>query len=203
VSAETATDRREQILAVATELFARHGFAVTSLDDIARVIGFTKPAIYYWFDSKDAILFEIHDRIVRDAVSRVRAIRASGDPPHVQLRRVLAEHVKTLLDNVDANTVFEREGHMLSDEHRASIRRRDQAYERTLREIYAEGIADGALRDVDPKLAVGTLLGACNWAHRWFRPQRALSAEDVAEAIVDLLAEGAEVRSALHPSASP
>ena len=53
-------DRRAQIVRIATRLFSENGYAQTTLDDVAAEIGFTKPAIYHWFDSKDQILFEIH-----------------------------------------------------------------------------------------------------------------------------------------------
>ena len=162
-----SVDRREQILEVATRLFAERGFSGTSLDDVAAEIGFTKPAIYYWFDSKDEILFEIHDRIVAGAMRRVRAIRRSGMPAHGQLVAALRAHAETLLDNIEANLVFDRDQHSLSDDRRRSIRRRERDYERALAEIYRQGIDDGSLRPIEPRLAVGAMLGAINWAYRW------------------------------------
>ena len=41
--------RRDAILARATELFDRKGFVNTSLDDIARAVGITREGIYYYF----------------------------------------------------------------------------------------------------------------------------------------------------------
>jgi AcrR family transcriptional regulator len=183
-------DRREQIVAVATRLFSERGYAGTSLDDVAAEIGFTKAAIYYWFDNKEEILFQIHDRIVAEAAARVRAIRRDGGPAHRQLRAALVQHVETLLANVEANTVFDREQHALSEQGRRSIRRRDHAYERTLRDIYANGVAEGSLRDVDPALAVGALLGAVNWTYRWFRGRSGDRAGEVAAALLDLVEHG-------------
>lgn len=185
-----ATDRREEIVAVSTHLFSERGYAETSLDDVAAEIGFTKAAIYYWFSSKEEILFAIHDRIVADAMSRVRAIRSGGAPPRLQLRAALTQHVETLLANVDANTVFDHQRHALSESRRRSIRRREREYERALQEIYEEGAAEGSLRDFDPELAVGALLGAVNWTYRWFRGRGPGQAAAVAAALVDLVERG-------------
>jgi AcrR family transcriptional regulator len=190
VAQAAATDRREQIVAVATRLFSERGYAGTSLDDVAAEIGFTKPAIYYWFESKADILFAIHDRIVGEAMARVRVIRRSGGPARQQLRAVLTQHVETLLANVEANTVFDRERHVLSAAGRRSIRRRDREYERALRDIYAAGIAEGTLRDIDPGLAVGALLGAINWTYRWSRVRSGTGAAEVADSLVDLIEHG-------------
>lgn len=193
MATERATGRREQILEVATRLFSERGYAATSLEDVADEIGFTKPAIYYYFESKDEILFEIHDRIVQVGLERVRVIRAGEGDPAAKLELVIREHIRRLLDNVDANLVLVREQAALSPERSADIRKRDRAYEREVREIYEEGIAAGVFRDLDPRVAVGSLLAACNWAHRWYRKEGAYGVDDVADMIVKLLKGGYEV----------
>ena len=56
-------DRRSQILRIATALFREKGYNGTSLEDIADRVGFTKPAIYYYFDSKEDLLFAIVEAV--------------------------------------------------------------------------------------------------------------------------------------------
>ena len=51
--------RREQILAAAAELFARHGFHGVGIDDIGAAVGISGPALYRHFRSKDAMLGEM------------------------------------------------------------------------------------------------------------------------------------------------
>lgn len=55
--------RREQILAAATEAFARSGFAATSLDDIAAQAGITRVLLYRHFDSKSELYQAVLDRM--------------------------------------------------------------------------------------------------------------------------------------------
>jgi AcrR family transcriptional regulator len=55
--------RREQILAAATEAFARSGFAATSLDDIAAEAGITRVLLYRHFDSKTDLYQAVLDRM--------------------------------------------------------------------------------------------------------------------------------------------
>ena len=184
------TDRREEILEVATRLFSANGYAGTTLDDIAAAIGFTKPAIYYWFRSKDAILYEIHDRIVSASLQRVAEIRKAGGAPQDQLRAVLESHVATLLANREANEVLHREQHELSPARRRSIRTREAAYETELREIHERGVADGSFRPVDSRIAVGAVLGAVNWMYRWYRPRGEMSIAEVTAAVTGLLERG-------------
>jgi AcrR family transcriptional regulator len=56
-------ERREQILAAATEAFARSGFAATSLDDVATEAGITRVILYRHFDSKTDLYQGVLDRM--------------------------------------------------------------------------------------------------------------------------------------------
>ena len=46
--------RRDQLLLVARRIFADKGFQATTMDDIAKEAGFTKPILYQYFDSKSS-----------------------------------------------------------------------------------------------------------------------------------------------------
>jgi AcrR family transcriptional regulator len=50
---------RDQIIEAALHLFATKGFAQTGMDEIAKEVGITKPAVYYYFDSKDTLFKEL------------------------------------------------------------------------------------------------------------------------------------------------
>ena len=188
----TTEDRRTQIVRIATRLFSEKGYAQTTLDDVALEIGFTKPAIYHWFDSKDQILFEIHRDIVLPALEELRSIVAGDGSPREKLEAILAAHVRRVLENRDANTVFARESAALSPEKAARIRELDREYEREVRSVYAEGVAAGELTSIDPVVAVGSLLSACSWPSRWFRDDGELGADEVTAMIGSLLAGGYE-----------
>src|SRR6266851_2075058 len=85
VRRKRAEDRRREILQVAARLFRAKGYAATSLEEVADAIGITKAAIYYHFTSKDEVLFEMRDRIVRESLVRVRRIVESDETPVVKM----------------------------------------------------------------------------------------------------------------------
>ena len=182
--------RRPQIIQVSTRLFREKGYHATSLDDIADRIGFTKPAIYYYFDSKEDILFSIVDGIVEDALQRMRAIAARDASAADRLHDLLVENTRVILENLDANTVFYNERGLLSPEREKMIRARERAYTKVVRDLYKEGVAAGELLDIDPTIATSTLLGASIWSYRWFDTKGRLSSEQVANNVADLLTSG-------------
>ena len=85
--------RREQILAIAAELFAEKGFHGVSIAELGAACGFSGPAIYRHFRSKDAVLAEmlvsISDELL--AVGRQRARDAAS--PTAALESLIDWHV--------------------------------------------------------------------------------------------------------------
>ena len=185
--------RREQIIDVATGLFRQKGYHATSLDDIADAIGFTKPAIYYYFKSKDDILFAIIDDIVDQGLRRIQAVASREASATERMHDLLVENTRVILENLNANTVFYNERGLLSAEHERDIRAREREYTKIVEDLYVEGVENGEFIDVDPHIATSTLLGASIWSYRWFDPEGELSIDEIAEGIARILLEGYRV----------
>lgn len=189
-SAARGTDRKTQIIDVATALFRANGYHATSLDDIANEIGFTKPAIYYYFKGKEDILFAIVESVVDAALKRMRAIVVRDEPIADRLHALLVENTRVVLENLDANTVFYNERGLLSPERERMVRGREREYTQLIRDLYVAGVENGELVDIDPTVATSTLLGASIWAYRWFGADGRLSSDEVAEQVAHLLTSG-------------
>jgi TetR/AcrR family transcriptional regulator, cholesterol catabolism regulator len=69
------------------------------------------------------------------------------------------------------------------------IARRRQ-FENTLREIIREGVASGEFNDVDPASTGRLVLSGINWMHRWYDPEKVLSAEEIVDQYADILLGG-------------
>ncbi|MEV8440983.1 TetR/AcrR family transcriptional regulator [Actinosynnema sp. NPDC051121] len=128
--------RRDQILAAAAELFARHGFHGVGIDDIGAAVGISGPALYRHFRSKDAMLGEmltsISERLLDGGLNRVAA---SGDPAHT-LRELIRWHVDFALDDPALITVQIRNLANLTDPDRRRVR----ALQRRYVEVWVETI---------------------------------------------------------------
>ena len=68
--------------------------------------------------------------------------------------------------------------------------RAKREYDRTIERVVRDGIEAGRLRPLPPTLVVFGILGMCNWLHKWYKPQGALSPEEIADVFVDLLERG-------------
>jgi len=92
---------REEILEAARRILVRDGIAATTLDAVAKEVGLTKAALYYYFPSKDALFFELvfgtieaHAHAVHDAVEKAKT---GGDA----LRAIIRETVATFAPSMD------------------------------------------------------------------------------------------------------
>src|SRR5436309_13421077 len=84
--------RRAEICRTAAQLFRDRGFDATSVSDVAQALGLTKAGLYHYFESKEALLFEIMtfglDRVRDEVIIPARAIR----DPEERLRQLIVRH---------------------------------------------------------------------------------------------------------------
>jgi AcrR family transcriptional regulator len=71
---DVSEERKTQILAAATKVFTERGFADARMDDIVTEAGLSKGALYWYFDSKDAIIISILDQIFDYETGHVREL---------------------------------------------------------------------------------------------------------------------------------
>jgi AcrR family transcriptional regulator len=176
--------RRRQLVELAEQLFAERGFARTSMDELARRAGVTKPVIYELFESKDGLFSACVDRAIeRMADSIVEAFRSETEP-EARLRAGGLAFLRFARDNRVAWDLMAMQGRFAPQ---AQAVRRDQAQLiRTLmEEIAPEGTDPRELEAV--AYAVNSAYeGAAHWM--WEHPEAPV--EQVADWIVALLLPG-------------
>lgn len=116
-------DRRDQLAAIAADLFRRHGYHNVGVNDIAAAAGITGPAVYRHFPSKQAILGHVVlAGLDRFAEVITTAMESSVDAPDDERLRVLAASVARLVvERRDLGALWRREGRNLPEEDRAEL----------------------------------------------------------------------------------
>jgi AcrR family transcriptional regulator len=181
--------KRDAVLREAGRAFSKHGYHNTSLDDVAHALGISKGTLYNYVRDKQEILFAFH-QLAYDLSDRAFAIgRARGGSGAEVLRTIITHYIELLTGELGACGAL-MEVDALRPEDRAEAAKRRDTFERAFVAIIKEGIRDGSVRSVDPKLAVFTFMGAINWLPRWFTPGGRLPGKAVAEQMADLLLFG-------------
>lgn len=187
---EVVAQRREDVINVAIELFARRGFQATSIRDIAEVLGLKAGSLYSHIASKDDLLWEIVDLAAERFFAAARPIVASDLVTTEKLSRLMAAHVKVITDNLDAAAIYSTEWRHLGDDRRRTFAARRDEYEGIVRDLVLGCIHEGHFAAVDEKFATLLILSSINWIYQWYRPDGPMTPEEIARKLTDMLFNG-------------
>jgi AcrR family transcriptional regulator len=185
------SQRQEEILAVATELFRVRGYHGTRMDDVAAGVALNKATVYHYFPSKADILHRLCVQSVETAIESL------GDAPEGADVRGQLMHFTQAIVGVTARTlsraaVYFQEApfleQWLSEAQVKEIRELEHQFDQHITDIFARGVADGTFPEVDPRIAALGYTGMVNWVYRWYHPGGAHTPEEIADQFVTLVA---------------
>ncbi|MFP1681617.1 TetR/AcrR family transcriptional regulator [Alloalcanivorax sp. C16-1] len=160
-------ERREQILAVADDLFKAHGYRKTSVTDIAREIGVSGAYLYKFFDSKQAIGEAVCARALRSMDDALRAVVERDQPATQRLRDML----KTLVEEGLRLFLKERRMHdivVVSIENQWAVtEEHNQAVYDAIKRIVSDGRESGEFERKTPldEVCMAIRITAAAYAH--------------------------------------
>jgi AcrR family transcriptional regulator len=172
--------RRRQLLSVATELFARKGYHLTSVGDVVGALAVGKGVFYWYFGSKEELFAEILRSGQLDLRRRqAQAIGHESDP----LRRIELGIRATLAWSEENRDLLVLSHVAAADERFAPVLRegQDVAVQDTVRHL-EDGMVAGRIPDADPTLLAHGILGTTSHLARTFIRDRG----EPASAVVDL-----------------
>jgi AcrR family transcriptional regulator len=169
----TADARRRQLFEVALSLFAEHGYASTTMDDIAEAAGVTKPLVYQHFDSKRALYLELMDVFSRELVTRIVKATANAEGPRQQVELGFAAYFELMVGNEPAFRLLYGRDAPDDPELGAALRRVEETIARAI-----DPLIDAGLDPEHRLLLAHAVVGVAEGASRhWLdaRRQRALA----------------------------
>lgn len=185
--------RRDEILNVAAGCFARQSYPASSMNDIAAACGASKARLYHYYESKEAILFDLLDRYTQKLLVIIGQVQATAQRQALDERATLHELIRAFLREYETSATRHAallgSTQFLGPAQREVIldRQRDvvAAVTRFLRRAYPERV----LPHNQTAVAM-TLFGMINWTFTWLRPDGSMSYADFAEQVIALLDRG-------------
>jgi AcrR family transcriptional regulator len=184
--------RRDEIVRIATQLFATRGFRGTRVSDLADGVGLNKATLYYYYPSKALLLYEIYRRA---ASAPLAAVEPRTDcQPKDALHERISNLMRIVAADADAAAVYAQEGPYIgewfTDEQLSEVRRVETVVCERIRDIIERGNAVGDFHACDSQLlALGTL-GLTLDSHRWLQLGSPESADRIATEISRTLLRG-------------
>ena len=183
--------KRENILKAAARVFANEGFDRASMSMLARDCGISKANIYHYYDSKDAILFDILDSYLSTLRDRIFGVDTAGLSPEDRFRRVVREILNAYQGADHEHQVQISALSALPEDQQAQMR----AYQRDMVKFMSNCLraaAPQAFADDPERLRATTMsvYGMLNWYYMWNSGAGREARENYAQLICDLTLNG-------------
>ncbi|HWJ67381.1 MAG TPA: TetR/AcrR family transcriptional regulator [Nocardioides sp.] len=184
--------RREELLAIAGEVFARKGFRNTTVRDIADAAGILSGSLYHHFDSKESMVDELLVPFQEELFGKYDEILASGDDARTKLERAVRVSFEAIDRHPHEVAIFQNDADFLGTFERFGYLADRNAQSRQVWvSLIEEGVHTGVLRpDLDVTLTYRFIRDTVWVAVRWYQPGRGLAHTDVADQYVRILLDG-------------
>jgi AcrR family transcriptional regulator len=184
------TNRRQEIISVATDLFYEYGYQKASLRDISGRLGITQAAIYYHFKNKEEILYTIIDRVSNELLFILKSCLAGKREPIQNLKDAIVQHILSMKMNRKGAKITIEDKRFLSGDLNRLVKEKEKAIFYLYKGYLVELQRMGTIRECDLTAATFGILGMINWLYHWYRSGKGLSMEQLAQEIVNILFYG-------------
>lgn len=181
--------KRDAVIRTAVELFLEVGYSRATLEEIARRLQITKPAIYTYFESKDAVLYDCYRRALQMVEAEVEEVEGTAENGLQQLRLNMRAYMRMMLTDF-GRVLLLVDDRELSEIARQKVLDSKRNIDRRFRACIERGIADGSIRRCNAKLTAFAVAGAVNACGRWYHPDGKWSPEYLANELIDTLVNG-------------
>ena len=187
---ETRYDRRlAEILSHATAVFCEKGYEGASMRDLSRESGMSLAGLYYYFESKERLLYLIQKHTFATIVQRLKARLEGVANPEERIRIFILNHLEYFLANQAAMKVLSHEDEVLKNGFGAEVAAIKREYYRICVGLLDELKRERGLQ-FTTRLAVLSLFGMMNWIYTWHNPRVDADATSIAGEMADIFLRG-------------
>lgn len=180
-------NRDDAVMAAAIEIMAKHGYAGTSIQEVADKVGVLKGSLYHYFSSKEELLFRILEESHTESRQIAEAVASLDLEPIEELSEYLRRSAVWYLENRDRATIYFNEAKHLTGDRRNTMRSHGKAFEQQISRLVAASLERGQIDSpIDAALITHYLLGAMNSLPSWRTKSTQFKNSEVAEAFVEL-----------------
>jgi AcrR family transcriptional regulator len=179
-------DRRDQIRALAAEMFFERGYESTSIRELAAALDIKAASLYYHFPDKEQILFELVGSVLAQLLDGATTLVERQPSAELKLAALMVNHVVLHALRPKETTLGDSELRSLTGERRSvNIGTRDR-YERLVISVLEQGERDAVFDVIDAKLTAYALIAQSSHVGTWYEPNGRLSLDQVIDVHVAL-----------------
>ena len=197
----TRFDRRlAEILTHATEVFCKKGYEGASMRDLSRASGMSLAGLYYYFESKERLLYLIQKHTFTTIVQRLKTRLEGASDPEQQIRIFILNHLEYFLANPASMKVLSHEAEALKNGFASEVAAIKREYYRICVGLLDELKSDRGLQ-FSTRIAVLSLFGMMNWIYTWHNSRVDADADQLADEMSNIFLRGVIASTKVRKSA--
>lgn len=165
-------EKLQKILKASAKIFAEKGFHRTSVRDIARATRMSLAGLYYYFTTKEELLYLIQERCFVTLLQRWEQATSANMDVRARIRVFAENHLSFFWHNMHEMKVMAHEDESLTGEFAEKILVLKRRYVKVLFDLIGELPEKDASEGVNLRVATFTLFGMMNWIYTWYQPKR-------------------------------
>ena len=185
--------KREEILEVAANCFAASSYPAASMNDLATALGTSKARLYHYYDSKQAILFDLLDRYTQLLLELIEEVNAPAKAyrctPKQAVHQLVTRFLQTYESSATRHIALLHSTQFLSEAQGALVVQRQRQVVSALGEMLSQAYPERVTAQNKIPLTM-MLFGMINWTFTWLRPQGPLSYDAFALEVITTLENG-------------
>jgi AcrR family transcriptional regulator len=190
-AADSRFDRRlAEILDHATDVFYEKGYEGASMRDLSRATGMSLAGLYYYFDSKEKLLYLVQKHTFATVFQNLRRKLEGVVDLEERVRIFVRNHLEYFLGNQRGMKVLSHETSALKDDHADELLAIRRQYYRVLRDLADELKRQHGSNGGSSRVAVLSLFGMMNWIYTWYKPDIDGDPDQLAREMSDIFLHG-------------
>jgi TetR/AcrR family transcriptional regulator, cholesterol catabolism regulator len=186
----TRYDKRlAEILVHATEVFCKKGYEGASMRDLSRESGMSLAGLYYYFESKERLLYLIQKHTFTTIVQRLKARLEGVSDAEERIRIFILNHLEYFLANQAAMKVLSHEARALKNGFASEVAAIKREYYRICVGLL-DDLKNGHGLRFSTRIGVLSLFGMMNWIYTWHNPRVDADAASIACEMSDIFLRG-------------
>ena len=174
--------RKEQILLEIAEIIYEKGYEKTSIRDISRSLNISKPGLYYHFENKQEILFDIIDDFLDKTLTLIKEDLKRYNTPQERLFSFISNHIESFVKYPAQTKVVIYEIHSLNAENSEKLKKKQKEYLRIVKKELNSIMKESNV-NIDINVATFCLLGVLNWIVQWYKPKGRVKPDKLAREV--------------------
>jgi len=182
--------KKEVIIDKATRLFMEKGFGSASMRDIAEHVGVEAASLYNHIQSKSEILQDICFKVANQFIQNLEQVEASSASALEKMETLIRFHIRMMLQQYESIYISDHEWRHLPEPYLSNFLNQRRHYRKRLASIIEQGTQTGQMKQIEPYVAVLTILSAISGIESWHRSRKTITEDVLEENMVKFLVEG-------------